>query len=155
MKEIELGAEYAERMLRIEAVSRVVFPIALIVLGVGAIVLMLFLMHNENLLEIRAYYRNQIKELKRQLRTAQQKQCEYAVDANETVSACVDMVDDAEKRVKQAEKERDEALKSAENREAQAKSRADQVAAAADSFREKILRELHQHDHPNEKEALA
>lgn len=143
MTEIELGTEYAERMLRVEAMSRIVWPIALIVLGVGAIVLMLFLMHNENLFEIRAYYRNQIKELKRQLRTAQQKQCEYAVDANETVSACVDMVDDAEKRVKQAEK-----------RVKQAKSRADQVAAAADSFREKILRELHQHDHPNEKEAF-
>lgn len=132
-----LDPEYAEQLLRIEAVNKIVVPIAAVVIGIAAIVLMILLhiRDNDTRDETISDLQKRVARLDDERNRLYTKRC---LDAQEKC----DIESDCEWRVAEAEKNAAERIRAEQKKAADAESRTQQsedlrkqIAQAADKIR--------------------
>ena len=132
-----LDQEYAEQLLRIEAVNKIVVPIAAVVIGIAAIVLMILLhiRDNDTRDETISDLQKRVARLDAERNRLYTKRC---LDAQEKC----DIESDCEWRVAEAEKNAAERIRAEQKKAADAESRTQQsedlrkqIAQAADKIR--------------------
>ena len=132
-----LDPEYAEQLLRIEAVNKILVPIAAIVIGIAAVVLMIILHIRDNDTRDQTIenLQKRVKRLDAERNRLHTKRC---LDAQEKC----DIESDCEWRIAEAEKNAEERVKAEQKKAADAESRTQQsedlrkqIASAADKIR--------------------
>ena len=132
-----LDPEYAEQLLRIEAVNKIVVPIAAVVIGIAAIVLMILLHIRDN--DTRDETISDLQ--KRVARLDAERNRLYTKRCLDTQEKC-EIESDCEWRVAEAEKNAAERIRAEQKKTADAESRTQQsedlrkqIASAADKIR--------------------
>lgn len=132
-----LDPEYAEQLLRIEAVNKIVVPIAAAVIGIAAVVLMIILHIRDNDTRDQTIenLQKRVKRLDAERNRLHTKRC---LDAQEKC----DIESDCEWRISEAEKKAEERIRAEQKKTAAAESRTQQsedlrkqIASAADKIR--------------------
>lgn len=132
-----LDPEYAEQLLRIEAVNKILVPIAAIVIGIAAVVLMIILHIRDNDTRDQTIenLQKRVKRLDAERNRLHTKRC---LDAQEKC----DIESDCEWRISEAEKKAEERIRAEQKKTAAAESRTQQsedlrkqIASAADKIR--------------------
>lgn len=132
-----LDPEYAEQLLRIEAVNKILVPIAAIVIGIAAVVLMIILHIRDNDTRDQTIenLKKRVKRLDAERNRLHTKRC---LDAQEKC----DIESDCEWRIAEAEKNAAERIRVEQKKTADAECRTQQsedlrkqIASAADKIR--------------------
>lgn len=136
-----LDPEYAEQLLRIEAVNKILVPIAAIVIGIAAVVLMIILHIRDNDTRDQTIenLQKRVARLDAERNRLHTKRC---LDAQEKC----DIESDCEWRIAEAEKNAEERIRAERKKAADAESRTqqsedlrEQIARAADKIRQEAV----------------
>ncbi|MBR3038579.1 MAG: hypothetical protein IKP03_06360 [Fibrobacter sp.] len=132
-----LDPEYAEQLLRIEAVNKIVVPIAAVVIGIAAIVLMILLhiRDNDTRDETISDLQKRVARLDAERNRLYTKRCLDAQEKCEIESDCEWRVAEAEKNAAERIRAEQKKTADAESRTQQSEDLRKQIAQAADKIR--------------------
>ncbi|MBR0426145.1 MAG: hypothetical protein IJK01_08530 [Clostridia bacterium] len=132
-----LDPEYAEQLLRIEAVNKIVVPIAAVVIGIAAIVLMILLhiRDNDTRDETISDLQKRVARLDAERNRLYTKRCLDAQEKCEIESDCEWRVAEAEKNAAERIRAEQKKTADAESRTQQSEDLRKQIASAADKIR--------------------
>ena len=132
-----LDPEYAEQLLRIEAVNKIVVPIAAAVIGIAAIVLMILLhiRDNDTRDETISDLQKRVARLDAERNRLYTKRCLDAQEKCEIESDCEWRVAEAEKNAAERIRVEQKKTAAAESRTQQSEDLRKQIASAADKIR--------------------
>ena len=132
-----LDPEYAEQFLRIEAVNKIVVPIAAVVIGIAAIVLMILLhiRDNDTRDETISDLQKRVARLDAERNRLYTKRCLDAQEKCEIESDCEWRVAEAEKNAAERIRAEQKKTADAESRTQQSEDLRKQIAQAADKIR--------------------
>lgn len=132
-----LDPEYAEQLLRIEAVNKIVVPIAAAVIGIAAIVLMILLhiRDNDTRDETISDLQKRVARLDAERNRLYTKRCLDAQEKCEIESDCEWRVAEAEKNAAERIRAEQKKTADAESRTQQSEDLRKQIASAADKIR--------------------
>ena len=132
-----LDPEYAEQLLRIEAVNKIVVPIAAVVIGIAAIVLMILLhiRDNDTRDETISDLQKRVARLDAERNRLYTKRCLDAQEKCEIESDCEWRVAEAEKKAAERIRAEQKKTADAESRTQQSEDLRKQIASAADKIR--------------------
>lgn len=132
-----LDPEYVEQLLRIEAVNKIVVPIAAVVIGIAAIVLMILLhiRDNDTRDETISDLQKRVARLDAERNRLYTKRCLDAQEKCEIESDCEWRVAEAEKNAAERIRAEQKKTADAESRTQQSEDLRKQIAQAADKIR--------------------